>query len=200
MLKQPWFTVFSRFLKSKSLATGEIDHNINFFMLFYLFENLEQFILSLLCMSKAEVICRFSQSGLYALKRVFNNTAFQQWCQHHLTVPFLSFRKHPSCVCQEFDTGRAWVRKTHGCSFSWNMGDAWEQRSSRFHCYCGDTVLGVRGPTWLPCWSNMVWFPVAFWYLVINFSITAVTFPFFEGGVHTIEQGTRQFGVRHFGS
>ena len=148
MLKQPWFTVFSRFLKSKSLASGEIDHNINFLMLFYLFENLEQFILSLLCMSKAEVICRLSQSGLYALKCVFNNTAFQQWCQHHLTVPFLSFRKHPSCVCQEFDTSLAWVGKTYGCSIIWNMRDAWEQSSSSFHCYCGGPMLGVQSPTW----------------------------------------------------
>ena len=118
-------------------------------------------------MSRTEVICRFSQSGFYTQKSVFNNIAFQQWCQHHLTVPFLSFRKHPSCVCQEFDTGRAWVRKTYGCSIIWNMGDAWELRSSCFHCYCGDTVLGVRSPTWLPCWSNMVWFPVAFWYLAL---------------------------------
>ncbi len=132
-------------------------------------------------MSKTEVICRFSQS---TQESVFNNTAFQQWCQHHLTVPFLSFRKHPSCVCQEFDTGRAWVRKTYGCSIIWNMGDAWEQRSSCFHCYCGDTVLGVRSPTWLPCWSNMVWFPVAFWYLAF-FSITLVTLPS-GGGAHTI--------------
>ena len=42
-----------------------------------------------------------------------------------------------------------------------------------------------------PCWGfeaqhgyrvvpNMVWFPVAFWYLAFNFSITVVTFPFFE--------------------
>ena len=149
-------------------------------MLFYLFKNLEQLLLSLLFMSKAEVIRGFSQSGFYALKRVFNNTAFQQWCQHHLTAPFLSFRKHPSCVCQEFDTGRAWVRKTHGCSLIWNMGDAWEQRSSWFHCYCGDTMLGVWSPIWLPCWSNMVWSPVAFWYLACILSTTVVTLPSLE--------------------
>ena len=95
-------------------------------MLFILFGNLEQFLLSLLFMSKAEVICWFSQSGFYTLKSVFNSTAFQQSCQHHLTVPFFSFKKHPSCVCQEFDTSLAWVGKTYGCSTIWNMGNAWE--------------------------------------------------------------------------
>ena len=131
-------------------------------MLFILFRNLEQFLLSLLFMSKTEAICWFSWSGFSTLKSVFNNNAFHQWCRHHMTVPFLSFRKHPSCVCQEFDTGQAWLRKTHGCSFSWNMGDAWEQHSSSFYCYCGNTVLGVWSPTWLPYWSNMVLFPLLF--------------------------------------
>ena len=110
-------------------------------MLFLLFGNLEQFLLSLLCMSKAEVICRFSQSGFYTLKSVFNSTAFQQSCQHHLTVPFFSFKKHPSCVCQEFDTSLAWVRKTYGCSIIWNMGNAWEQCSSA-------SCVTVATPCW----------------------------------------------------
>ncbi len=169
-------------------------------MLFILFGNLEQFLLNLLFMSKAEVICRFSQSGFNTLKSVFNSTAFQQWCQHHMTVPFLSYRKHPSCICQEFDTSLAWARKTYGCSFISNMGDAWEQCFSHFHCYCGDTMLAVWSPTRLPCWSNMVWFPVAFDTLLFS-ATTVVTLPScIGGGAHTIEQGTRQFGVWHFGS
>ena len=142
-------------------------------MLFILFGNLEQFLLSLLFMSKAEVICRFSQSGFYTLKSVFNSTAFQQSCQHHLTVPFFSFKKHPSCVCQEFDTSLAWVRKTYGCSIIWNMGNAWEQCSSCFQCYCGDTVLGVRSPTRLPCCSQHGLISSRFCYLALD--ITAVT-------------------------
>ena len=153
-------------------------------MLFILFGNLEQFLLSLLFMSKAEVICRFSQSGFYTLKSVFNSTAFQQSCQHHLTVPFFSFKKHPSCVCQEFDTSLAWVRKTYGCSIIWNMGNAWEQCSSCFLCYCGDTVLGVRSPTWLPCCSQHGLISSRLWYLAFFISTTVVTLPFCRRSSH----------------
>ena len=142
-------------------------------MLFILFGNLEQFLLSLLFMSKAEVICQLSWSRFYTLKSVFKNTAIQQWYQHYLTVPFFSFKKHPTCVCQEFDTSLAWVRKTYGCSIIWNMGDAWEQCSSCFQCYCGDTVLGVWSPTRLPCCSQHGLISSRFCYLALD--ITAVT-------------------------
>ena len=55
-------------------------------------------------MSKTEVVCWLSHFGFYTKKSVFNNIAFQQWWQHHLTVPFLTCRKNPSCICEEFDT------------------------------------------------------------------------------------------------
>ena len=90
-----------------------------------------------------------------------------------MTIPLLSFRKHPSCECQEFDTGQAWVRTTNGCSIIWNMENAWEQHSSCFQCYCGDTVLGVQSPTRLPCCSQHGLISSRFCYLALD--ITAVT-------------------------
>ena len=169
-------------------------------MLFLLFGNLEQFLLSLLCMSKAEVICRFSQSGFYTLKSVFNSTAFQQSCQHYLTVPFFSFKKHPSCVCQEFDTSLAWVGKTYGCSIIWNMGNAWEQSPLASCVTVATPCWGFEAQHGYPAVPSMVWSPVACDTLLFFLSTTAVTLPLFEGGAHTIEQGTRQFGVRQFGN
>ena len=152
-------------------------------MLFLLFGNLEQFLLSLLCMSKAEVICWFSLSGFYTLKSVFNSTAFQQSCQHHLTVPFFSFKKHPSCVCQEFDTSLAWVRKTYGCSISWNMGNAWEQCSSASCVTVVTPYWGFKAQHSYLAVPSMVWSPVAC-DTSLFFSTTVVTLPFCRRSSH----------------
>ncbi len=64
-----------------------------------------------------------SCAGLVALGKFSPERCFQQWWTHPLTLLFLSCRKNPSCVCQEFDTGRAWVRKIYGCSIigTWEM-------------------------------------------------------------------------------
>ena len=171
-------------------------------MQFLLFGNLEQFLLSLLCMSKAEVICRFSQSGFYTLKSVINSTAFQQSCQHYLTVPFFSFKKHPSCVCQEFDTSLAWVGKTYGCFIIWNMGNAWEQCSSCFLVLLWRHRVGGSKPNMVtllfPAWSDLQLLVIPCFFSFYYSSDSSIFF--FEGGAHTIEQGTRQFGVRQFGN
>ena len=77
------------------------------------------------------------------------------------------------CICQEFDTSLAWVGKTYGCSIIWNMGNAWEQCSSCFQCYCGNTMLAVWSPTRLPCCSQHGLISSRFCYLALD--ITAVT-------------------------
>ena len=51
--------------------------------------------------------------------------------------------------------------------------------SSCFQCYCGDTVLGVRSPTWLPCCSQHGLISSRLWYLAFFLSTTAVTLPSF---------------------
>ena len=61
---------------------------------------------------------------------------------------------------------RVWHQPSLGRENIWMFhhlehGECLGTISSCFLCYCGDTVLGVRSPTWLPCWSNMVWSPVA---------------------------------------
>ena len=62
-------------------------------------------------------------------------------------------------------------------------------------CWGFEAQHGYRvGRTWSDLQSLVI--PCFFFFL----STTAVTLPFFEGGAHTIEQGTQQFGVRQFGN
>ena len=102
VFKQLWFTGFSR-CEINTHLQGEIDHNI-FFMSLFVWKS-RTILVQFLLLSKAEVKCWFSHSGwILPQKSLFNNIAFQEWWKHYLTVPFLSCRKNPSCVCQEFDT------------------------------------------------------------------------------------------------
>ena len=56
--------------------------------------------------------------------------------------------------------------------------------SSCFQCYCGDTVLGVRSPTWLPCCSQHGLISSRLWYLAFFISTTVVTLPFCRRSSH----------------
>lgn len=76
------------------------------------------------------------------------------------------------------------------------MGDAWEQRSSLL---LWQHRVGGSKPNMVTVLVEHVLISSRFLIPCFFSSITVVTLPS-GGGAHTIEQGTRQFRVRHFAS
>ena len=151
-----------------------------------------------------------------SLARWFDQSVFVVWKSQQLVTQFWIHPK-TEVICW-FDHLRDFALPFYRNLTIQRMSRVWHQpsRVSRTYgcselehgtcvplCYCGDALPGVRNPTKVdfqspvqPCLVSAVSAHTS-----CNYSSDH---PFYslslQGGVHTIEKGTRQFGVRQFGS